>query len=129
MKVSEFRNLIREEIRKVINEDESGWDNTTVDRALKLLKAKLSPEGYAIVQKFANSAATKSMKGNRYSMITNLAYVFGLKVDSIMDDKIEKTRSLNLGDLKSYENKSLYKLIDTGDLVPSDMYKGRYVAK
>jgi len=131
MKLQEFKKLIREEIQNYLKEDEIESTDIKLDKLnvktikeyLRYLKSKLSPEGWDIVFKFIKG----STGWNRGYTIIQLAAIFGntkaLKDLGPGDSNIKATKALRKGDLQSYTNKSLYGLIDTGDLIQDPVTK------
>jgi hypothetical protein len=136
MKISELRPLIKEEIDAVLKEDgvadimknaDSRIPRQKLKNALAYLKRVVSPEGWKYIDKFC--AGAKGL--NRGEKIFELAATFGhgpSRSDLYPDNPIRKMMSISKGNLSSYENKDLYGLIDTGDLVLDPATK-RYKAK
>jgi ribosomal protein S20 len=120
MNKSTLKSLIRECYKEVLAENEEmdisditpriynnrGYGNT-VAPMLQKLKSKLSPAGWQIITKFTQGH--KEGGFNRPAILDRLA-----KAD---------VTPISKGDIISYNNKILYGLIDTGDLIQDPVTK------
>jgi hypothetical protein len=135
MKSRELRQLIREELNRIVVEDESSFiqsadrriDRSTLKKALQTLKTSLSTEGWQVITKYISGAAAGGW--NRAYAILQLAAVFGdakSRKELGNFDQVKSTLSLKKADLRSYTNTILYGLLDTGDLIQDPKTK-RYI--
>lgn len=111
-------NVIREELSHIseaehddlVDRTSSKNDPADLKKAFIFFKKNFSPEGWDIIEKFARGSSSSGW--NRGHLLIRLATACGAKISNTPGNK----NDLKFGDLKSYQNKDLYKLFKTGDL-------------